>query len=108
MSKLLVCLVALTLPALLSAETFKVTIDRKAQVGTATLMPGEYKVTIDMTEGTSGRAEFRKGKESITTQVKQETLPNKASNSFIRYTNAPDNKIGEIVTRGASVRWLFP
>jgi hypothetical protein len=103
MQKPFVYLFALILPALLFGESFKVTIDRPAHLGTATLQPGEYKVNID-----GGKAEFQKGNDKVTADVKQENLPAKATSSFIRYTNAPENRINEIVTRGSMVRWLFP
>ena len=103
MQKPAVCLLALILPAMLVGETFKVTIDRPAHVGTATLKPGDYKVNIE-----AGKAEFHKGKEMVTAEAKQETLPTKANSSFIRYSPAPENRITEIVTRGAMVHWLFP
>ena len=95
--------IALILPAMLFAESFKVTIDREAHIGSMTLKPGDYKVNIE-----GGKAEFQKGKETATTEVKQEALPTKAAHGYIRYANGPENRISEIVTRGAMVRWLFP
>ena len=42
-----VYLLALALPMLLAAETFKVTLDREARVGGTVLKPGDYKVTVE-------------------------------------------------------------
>ena len=98
-----VCLLALMLPGMMSAESFKVTINRKAQLGTATLQPGDYKITIDGT-----KAEFKNGKEKVTAEVKQEALPAKAINNSVSYTATAENRIVSIVRSGSMVRWLFP
>jgi hypothetical protein len=103
MSKPFVYLLALMLPSMLLAESFKVTIDRQARVGNKMLQPGEYKIVIG-----GNKAEFQKGKETVTTEVKQEPLPVAAAQSYVRYTSGPENHINEIVTRGSKVRWLFP
>ncbi len=98
-----VYLLALAMPMLLAAETFKVTLDREARVGGAVLKPGEYKVTVE-----SGRAEFqKKGSEKVMADVKEEKLGAKAGQGYVRYA-APDNRISEISVRGATVHWLFP
>ncbi len=98
-----VYLLALALPMLLAAETFKVTLDREARVGGAVLKPGDYKVTVG-----GGKAEFdKKGSDKVMADVKEEKLDAKATQGFVKY-NAPDNRISEIVVRGATVHWLFP
>ena len=108
MQKGFVYLLAFALPAMMFAETFKVTVDREAHLGGATLKPGEYRVTVDMGPNAIGKVEFQKGKEKVTADVKEEKLPAKATQGYIRYANGPENRISEVVTRGAMVRWLFP
>jgi len=103
-----VYLFALILPAMMFAESFKVTVDREAHLGGAVLKPGEYRVTIDMGPNANGKVEFQKGKEKVTANVKEEKLDAKAAHGYIRYSNGAENRISEMVTRGASVRWLFP
>jgi hypothetical protein len=89
------------LPALLAAETFKITIDRQARLGTAVLQPGDYKVSVD-----NGKADFQRGKEMFSAKVTEEKLPAPATQSFIRYTSG-ENQIAEIVFRNKTVSLHF-
>ncbi len=98
-----VYLFAFALPMLLAAETFKVTLDREARVGGTVLKPGDYKVTVE-----GGKAEFdKKGGDKVMADVKEEKLDAKAAHGYVKYTS-PDNRISEIMVRGATVHWLFP
>jgi hypothetical protein len=97
---LLVSLVALGSLAFAAGSTFKVNLDQDSVVAGKSLKAGTYKISVE-----NGNAVLTHGKESIEVPAKEETAPNRYSDTALTYSG--NANLEEIDLGGTHTKIVF-
>jgi hypothetical protein len=104
-NKILLCIAALSLSAVASAKSYSVVLSNPMKVGTAQLMPGEYKVKV---EGSNAIFTDQKTQKSLTVPVKIDTAEKKYYSTEIDTAKQGDmDQIKTIELGGSTTKLEF-